>query len=107
MSIDTVARVLDEVPAPAHDTVARLVRHIAHDLRSPASAVMMEVFSSRALLDDLRAGMMNRGDGFRAISETEAMFENLERATRALLDYLSAVEACLGEIPIGAPKARS
>lgn len=106
MSIDTVARVLDEIPAPAHDTVARLVRHITHDLRSPASAVMMEVFSSRALLDDLRAGMMNQGDGVRAIGEAEAMFENLGRATQALLDYLSAVEACLGATPTGAPGAR-
>lgn len=99
MSIDSVARVLQEIPAPAREAVSRLVKQITHDLRSPATAVLMETFSSRALISELQASLTDHPDTTPVITEADAVLENLERASRALVDYLSAVEARLAAAP--------
>jgi hypothetical protein len=101
MSIDSVARVLHEIPAPAREAVSRLVKQITHDLRSPATAVLMETFSSRALFHELRASLADQAESTPVIAEADAVLENLERASQALVDYLSAVEARLAAAPPG------
>jgi hypothetical protein len=94
MSAENVARLGSALPSGARDATANIVSSIVHDVRTPAAAVTMEIFSARLLIRRLSAAAREaNSDDVAALEETAVVLTNIERATCSLLDYIDRLQA--------------
>ncbi len=73
-----LATLVQALPKEAGPHVARLLRQLAHDLDTPLSTFTMDVYSARALVEDLASTTEDRGA---LLVQLVSVLDNLEAAT--------------------------
>lgn len=82
-------RLIDAMPAEVRPQVERVLRHVAHDVRTPVSTIVMDVFSARRLIGSLEDSV--RPESGKALADLAEICSNLEHASSNLGEYLDSL----------------